>query len=57
MNESNSDTDLAHNRGSLERQDVPGLGIRFQRQEDWYLPKNVGLEGHYESLCPYTTNL
>ncbi|MEW6300773.1 MAG: hypothetical protein AB1671_24060 [Thermodesulfobacteriota bacterium] len=38
--------------GAFADRGVPGLGFRFVRREDWTLPNPVGLDGHYESLCP-----
>jgi hypothetical protein len=38
--------------GAFAANDVPGLGFRFVRREDWTLPNPVGLDGHYQSLCP-----
>jgi hypothetical protein len=38
--------------GAFADQDVPGLGFRFQRHNDWSIPNPVGLDDHYESVCP-----
>ena len=38
--------------GAFADQGIGGLGFRFQRRQDWTLPNPVGLDGHYESLCP-----
>jgi hypothetical protein len=38
--------------GAFADRGMPGLGFRFVRREDWSLPNPVGLDGHYESLCP-----
>ena len=38
--------------GAFADKGVPGLGFRFVRREDWTLPNPVGLDGHYQSLCP-----
>lgn len=32
--------------------DVPGLGFRFLRDKRWFSPNPVGLDGHFEGLCP-----
>jgi hypothetical protein len=31
---------------------VEGLGFRFVRADRWLLPNPVGLDGHFEGLCP-----
>jgi hypothetical protein len=31
---------------------VRGLGFRFVRDDRWTVPEPVGLDGHYEGLCP-----
>ncbi len=38
--------------GAFADRGIPGLGFRFVRRADWSLPNPVGLDGHYESLCP-----
>ena len=38
--------------GAFAEQGIPGLGFRFQRDPRWPVPNPVGLDGHYESLCP-----
>jgi hypothetical protein len=38
--------------GAFADRGIRGLGFRFVRREDWSLPNPVGLDGHYESLCP-----
>jgi hypothetical protein len=32
--------------------EVPGLGFRFDRQEEWAVPNVTGLDGVYEAYCP-----
>lgn len=38
--------------GAFAANGVPGLGFRFVRRDDWTLPNPIGLDGHYQSLCP-----
>jgi hypothetical protein len=38
--------------GAFAANGVPGLGFRFLRRDDWTLPNPIGLDGHYQSLCP-----
>lgn len=38
--------------GGYRDEGVDGLGFRFVRDERWTLPNPVGLDGHYEGLCP-----
>lgn len=41
--------------GAMGAFDDPGfvsLGFRFVRDQRWTLPNPVGLDGHYEALCP-----
>lgn len=38
--------------GAFADQGVPGLGFRFQGRDDWAIPNPVGLDDHYESVCP-----
>ena len=38
--------------GASSDQGIKGLGFRFQHNERWPAPNPVGLDGHYESLCP-----
>lgn len=38
--------------GAFAEQGVPGLGFRFQRDDDWAFPNPTGLDDHYESVCP-----
>jgi hypothetical protein len=38
--------------GAFEEQGIKGLGFRFVRDERWLLPNPVGLDGHFEGLCP-----
>lgn len=38
--------------GAFADRGIPGLGFRFARREDWSLPNPLGLDGHYESVCP-----
>jgi hypothetical protein len=38
--------------GGYRDEGVQGLGFRFVRDERWTLPNPVGLDGHYEGLCP-----
>jgi hypothetical protein len=38
--------------GGNRDEGAEGLGFRFVRDERWTLPNPVGLDGHYEGLCP-----
>lgn len=38
--------------GALAGEGVRGLGFRFVADERWTVPNPVGLEGHFEALCP-----
>jgi len=38
--------------GAFAAEGIPGLGFRFTRGEDWSAPNPVGLDGHYEGMCP-----
>jgi hypothetical protein len=38
--------------GAFAREGVKGLGFRFITDERWTTPNPVGLEGHFEALCP-----
>lgn len=38
--------------GAFEEDGIRGLGFRFVRDERWTTPNPVGLEGHFEALCP-----
>jgi hypothetical protein len=38
--------------GALADDGVRGLGFRFVSDERWTTPNPVGLEGHFEALCP-----
>jgi hypothetical protein len=38
--------------GAFADDGVQGFGFRFQRDERWSLPNPVGLDGHFEGLCP-----
>jgi hypothetical protein len=38
--------------GAFAEQGISGFGFRFQRDERWTLPNPVGLDGHYEAMCP-----
>jgi hypothetical protein len=38
--------------GAFAADGVRGLGVRFVTDERWTLPNPVGLDGHYEALCP-----
>ncbi len=38
--------------GAYADQAMPGAGFRFVRDARWTLPNPVGLDGHYEGLCP-----
>jgi len=38
--------------GAFSGEGVRGLGFRFVTDERWTVPNPVGLEGHFEALCP-----
>ncbi|MFW6010330.1 MAG: hypothetical protein ACOC9H_00275 [Gemmatimonadota bacterium] len=38
--------------GALAEEGVRGLGFRFVTDERWTVPNPVGLDGHFEALCP-----
>lgn len=38
--------------GALADDGIRGLGFRFMRDGRWPAPNPVGLDGHYEALCP-----
>lgn len=38
--------------GAFNESGVKGLGFRFVRDPRWVLPNPVGLDGHFEALCP-----
>jgi hypothetical protein len=38
--------------GAMAGEGVKGLGFRFVTDERWTTPNPVGLEGHFEALCP-----
>jgi hypothetical protein len=38
--------------GAFADNGVEGLGFRFVRDDRWTLPNPVGLDGHFEGLCP-----
>ncbi|MEZ4363065.1 MAG: hypothetical protein R3B48_22930 [Kofleriaceae bacterium] len=38
--------------GAQAERGIPGFGFRFLRRADWILPNPVGLDGHFEALCP-----
>jgi hypothetical protein len=38
--------------GAYAEQGIKGLGFRIMRDPRWTLPNPVGLDGHYEGLCP-----
>ncbi len=38
--------------GAFEGDGIQGFGFRFQRDERWTLPNPVGLDGHFEGMCP-----
>jgi hypothetical protein len=38
--------------GAFADDGIQGFGFRFQRDERWTLPNPVGLDGHFEGLCP-----
>lgn len=38
--------------GAFADDGIQCFGFRFQRDERWTLPNPVGLDGHFEALCP-----
>jgi hypothetical protein len=38
--------------GAFAHEGIKGLGFRFVQDERWAVPNPVGLDGHYEGLCP-----
>lgn len=38
--------------GAQAENGVRGLGFRFVKEEEWFVPHAVGLDGVYEALCP-----
>jgi hypothetical protein len=38
--------------GAFADAGIPGLGFRFTRHADWSVPNPVGLDGHYQGMCP-----
>ena len=38
--------------GAFAEDGIQGFGFRFQRDGRWTLPNPVGLDGHFEALCP-----
>lgn len=38
--------------GAFAEEGIRGLGFRFVTDERWTTPNPVGLEGHFEALCP-----
>lgn len=38
--------------GAFAGNGVQGFGFRFQRDDRWTLPNPVGLDGHFEGMCP-----
>jgi hypothetical protein len=38
--------------GAFAESGIEGFGFRFVRDERWTVPNPVGLDGHYEALCP-----
>ncbi len=38
--------------GAFADDGIQGFGFRFQRDERWTLPNPVGLDGHFEGMCP-----
>jgi hypothetical protein len=38
--------------GAFAENGIGGLGFRFVEDERWTLPNPVGLDGHFEGLCP-----
>jgi hypothetical protein len=44
--------------GAFSESGIEGLGFRFVHDERWTLPNPVGLDGHFEGLCPpYVSNM
>ena len=38
--------------GAFADDGIRGFGFRLQRDEHWTLPNPVGLDGHFEGMCP-----
>jgi|YelNatPaOPRAMG01_1025707.scaffolds.fasta_scaffold08630_8 hypothetical protein len=38
--------------GAFADKGIPGLGFRFVQNERWAVPNPVGIDGHFEGLCP-----
>jgi hypothetical protein len=38
--------------GAFAEQGIAGFGFRFLHDKRWTLPNPVGLDGHYEAMCP-----
>lgn len=38
--------------GAFAEDGIRGLGFRFVRDDRWPVPNAVGIDGHFESLCP-----
>lgn len=38
--------------GAFAEKGISGFGFRFQHDDRWPLPNPVGLDGHYEAMCP-----
>ncbi|WP_149181295.1 hypothetical protein [Streptomyces sp. TRM49041] len=38
--------------GAFNQSGIEGLGLRFVHDARWTLPNPVGLDGHFEGLCP-----
>jgi hypothetical protein len=44
--------------GAFDESGIDGLQFRFVRDSRWTLPNPVGLDGHFEALCPpYVSNM
>lgn len=44
--------------GAFAAAGIPGLGFRFVRDERWAVPNPVGIDKHFEGLCPpYCTDM
>lgn len=44
--------------GAFAERGIKGFGFRFQHDERWTLPNPVGLDGHFEAMCPpYHTDM
>lgn len=44
--------------GAFKENGIEGLGFRFVQDSRWTLPNPVGLDGHFEGLCPpYVSNM